>query len=66
MKNIIIKLLFVFLFISCSCTHEGPTVVVKDTDPDSNSGKITDSFKKNISDEYNTDTFKFGATLNFY
>ena len=66
MKNIIIKLLFVFLFISCSSTYEGSTDIVKDPDPDSNSVKITDSFKKIISDEYNTNTFKFGATLNFY
>lgn len=66
MKNIIIKLLFVFLFISCSGTYEGSTDIVKDPDPDFNSVKITDSFKKIISDEYNTNTFKFGATLNFY
>ena len=51
MKNIIIKLLFVFLFISCSSTYEGSTDIVKDPDPDSNSVKITDSFKKIISDE---------------
>ncbi len=66
MKNIIIKLLFVFLFISCSSTYEGSTDIVKNSDPDSNSVKITDSFKKIISDEYNTNTLKFGATLNFY
>ena len=66
MKNTIIKLLFVFLFINCSSGSDESTVIDKDPDPDPNSGKITDSFKKIMSDEYNTDTFKFGATLNFY
>ena len=66
MKNSIIKLLFVFLFINCSSGSDESTVIDKDPDPDPNSGKITDSFKKIMSDEYNTDTFKFGATLNFY
>ena len=66
MKNIITKLLFVFLFINCSSGSDESTVIDKDPDPDPNSGKITDSFKKIMSDEYNTDTFKFGATLNFY
>ena len=66
MKNTIIKLLFVFLFINCSSGSDESTVIDKDPDPDPNSGKITDSFKKIMSDEYNTDTFKFGATLNFF
>ena len=66
MKNSIIKLLFVFLFINCSSGSDESTVIDKDPDPDPDSGKITDSFKKIMSDEYNTDTFKFGATLNFY
>ena len=48
------------------CGSDESTVIDKDPDPDPNSGKITDSFKKIMSDEYNTDTFKFGATLNFY
>ena len=66
MKNTIIKLLFVFLFINCSSGSDESTAIDKDPDPDPDSGKITDSFKKIMSDEYNTDTFKFGATLNFY
>ena len=66
MKNSIIKLLFVFLFINCSSGSDESTAIDKDPDPDPDSGKITDSFKKIMSDEYNTDTFKFGATLNFY
>jgi GH35 family endo-1,4-beta-xylanase len=54
------------LFINCSSGSDESTVIDKDPDPDPDSGKITDSFKKIMSDEYNTDTFKFGATLNFY
>ena len=64
MKKIIIKFLLVFFFISCSSGSVESTSAEKDPDP--NSGKISDSFKKIMSDEYNIDTFKFGATLNFY
>ena len=63
-KKIIIKFLFVFFFISCSSGSVESTSAEKDPDPDP--GKISDSFKKIMSDEYNIDTFKFGATLNFY
>lgn len=66
MKKIIIKFLLVFFFISCSSGSVESTSAEKDPDPDPNSGKISDSFKKIMSDEYNIDTFKFGATLNFY
>ena len=65
----IIKFLFIFFFfISCSGGSVESTSAEKDPDPDPdpNSGKISDSFKKIMSDEYNIDTFKFGATLNFY
>ena len=64
MKKIIIKFLLVFFFISCSSGSVESTSAEKDPDPDP--GKISDSFKKIMSDEYNIDTFKFGATLNFY
>ena len=63
-KKKIIKFLFVFFFISCSSGSVESTSAEKDPDPDP--GKISDSFKKIMSDEYNIDTFKFGATLNFY
>ena len=65
MKNLIKNyyLLFVF-FLSCSGGSDSPTEVVNDIDPEP--VKITDSFKKILSDEYNTETFKFGATLNYY
>ena len=56
-------LLFVF-FLSCSGGSDSPTEVVNDIDPEPVT--ITDSFKKILSDEYNTETFKFGATLNYY
>ena len=58
MKNIIIKLLFIFFFISCSGGSEESANFEKEQDPDSNSGKISDSFKKIITDEYNIDAFK--------
>ena len=64
MKNLLTKFLIVLLFISCSSDSEDSTIVTKDPDPIP--VKITDPFKKLISDDYNTDTFKFGATLNFF
>jgi GH35 family endo-1,4-beta-xylanase len=64
MKNLLTKFLIVLLFISCSGDSEDSTIVTKDPDPIP--VKITDPFKKLISEDYNTDTFKFGATLNFF
>jgi len=64
MKNLLTKFLIVLLFISCSSDSEDSTIVTKDPDPIP--VKITDPFKKLISEDYNTDTFKFGATLNFF
>ena len=66
MKNLLTKFLIVLLFISCSSDSEDSTIVTKDPDPDPIPVKITDPFKKLISEDYNTDTFKFGATLNFF
>ena len=64
MKNLLTKFLIVLLFTSCSGDSEDSTIVTKDPDPIP--VKITDPFKKLISEDYNTDTFKFGATLNFF
>lgn len=66
MKNLLTKFLIVLLFTSCSGDSEDSTIVTKDPDPDPIPVKITDPFKKLISEGYNTDTFKFGATLNFF
>ena len=63
MKYLLKVFIYLFLFISCS---EESTIIENDPNLDPGSGKITDSFKKIMSDEYNTDNFKFGATLNFY
>ena len=60
-KNYYLLLIF---FLSCSGGSDSPTEIVNDIDPEPD--KITDSFKKILSDEYNTETFKFGATLNYY
>jgi len=60
-KNYYLLLIF---FLSCSGGSDSPTEIVNDIDPEP--VKITDSFKKILSDEYNTETFKFGATLNYY
>ena len=56
---------FIYLSLFMSCSKES-SIIGNDQNLDPESVKITDSFKKIMSDEYNTDTFKFGATLNFY
>ena len=56
---------FICLFLFISCSKES-TITGNDPNLDPESGKITDSFKKIMSDEFNTDDFKFGATLNFF
>ena len=56
---------FICLFLFISCSKES-TITGNDPNLDPQSGKITDSFKKIMSDEFNTDDFKFGATLNFF
>ena len=56
---------FIYLFLFISCSKES-TIIGNDPNLDPQSGKITDSFKKIMSDEFNTDDFKFGATLNFF
>ncbi len=65
MKYLLKKFLIILLLVSCSSNSEDSTIVIKDPDPDTTPVKITDPFKKLISDGYNTNTFKFGATLNF-
>jgi len=55
------KIFIVFiLFISCSGSNNEEEVSIE------NPQQNVESFKKIISDNYNKDSFKFGATLNFF
>ena len=57
-------LLIFLIFISCSSESTDSELVTPDPDPDPD--PTTESFKKIVSDNYNSATFKFGATLNYF
>ena len=59
------KLLFLaFLIISCSSGVNDPEIIVTDPDPDPE--PTTETFKKIVTDNYDSNSFKFGATLNYH
>ena len=61
------KLLFlVFLIISCSSGVNDPEIIVPDPDPDPDPEPTTETFKKIVTDNYDSNSFKFGATLNYH
>ena len=61
------KKLFIlfFIIISCSSDSSDSEIIITDPDPDPDPDQTEESFKKIISDNYNSD-FKFGATLNYF
>ena len=61
------KLLFLaFLIISCSSGGNDPEIIVPDPDPDPDPEPTTETFKKIVTDNYDSNSFKFGATLNYH
>ena len=61
------KFLFlVFLIISCSSGGNDPEIIVPDPDPDPDPEPTTETFKKIVTDNYDSNSFKFGATLNYH
>ena len=63
MKNFLL-LLFIII-VSCSSDGSDSDIVITDPDPDPDPDQTVESFKKIVSDNYNSD-FKFGATLNYF
>ena len=63
MKKIL--LLFFLIIVSCSSDGSDSDIVITDPDPDPDPDQTEETFKKIVSDNYNSD-FKFGATLNYF
>ena len=59
-------ILFIFFIISCSSNDDSIEIIIDDDDDDSSEVIIQESFKKIVSDNYDTNSFVFGATLNYY
>ncbi len=59
------KKFFILLFIIISCSSDSSDAEIIVTDPDPDPDQTEESFKKIVSDNYNSD-FKFGATLNYF
>ena len=54
----------ILIFVSCSGGTDESEVVVPNPDPDPE--PTVEAFKKIVSDNYSSNSFKFGATLNYY
>ena len=54
-----------FIIISCSSDSSDAEIIINDPDPDPDPDQTEETFKKIVSDNYNSD-FKFGATLNYF
>ena len=64
-KYTLMKKIFIIItlfFLSCSSDSSRSEIIVEDPD----SVTTAESFKKIVSDNYNSNSFKFGATLNYY
>ena len=57
--------ILLFIIISCSSDSSDAEIIINDPDPDPDPDQTEESFKKIVSDNYNSD-FKFGATLNYF
>ena len=52
-------LLLAFLIISCSSGVNDPEIIVPDPDPDPDPEPTTETFKKIVTDNYDSNSFKF-------
>ena len=60
------KITFYIILIFISCSSGSDEIEVVDPNPDPNTEPTVEAFKKIVSDNYNSNSFKFGATLNYY